>query len=177
MHAQPAHSMFMLSMLCLLCAGIALASAIGQSVGLALASFAVVGAVHMYTSYTSVRCVPLATLNPTRLQLLLGTYLGQGHQGRQLALQEVEGWQQQGKGWRQQQRQPHSAGEGVGRRRQQPEQEEAWWQLRQLPQEQQEPFLGGRLSIEGRVVQQLPTPSQMAWLEPIVASRGWHHAR
>ncbi|KAL4858920.1 Protein root UVB sensitive 1 [Chlorella vulgaris] len=58
-------------------AGVALASQIGQSVGLALACYASLAAVHLYTGYLAVRCVPLATLNPSRLELLIDLFLEQ----------------------------------------------------------------------------------------------------
>lgn len=72
---------------CLCPAGVALASQVGQSVGLALGCYASLAAFHLYTGYLAVRCVPLATLNPSRLELLIRLYLSQ-QQPRQDEQQE-----------------------------------------------------------------------------------------
>ena len=50
--------------------GLGTAAAIGQSTALALGCYATFGFFHLWTSWQSVRNVPLATLNPTRLWLL-----------------------------------------------------------------------------------------------------------
>lgn len=55
-------------------AGIALASVIGQETHLALLSYVSMSSVHLYSAYRTVKCIPLASLNPTRLQLLLDEF-------------------------------------------------------------------------------------------------------
>lgn len=76
-------------------AGVALASQIGQSVGLALACYASLAAFHLYTGYLAVRCVPLATLNPSRLELLIRLHLqqlqGEGGEQQQQQQQATDG--------------------------------------------------------------------------------------
>ena len=51
--------------------GMSIAAAIQQSIGLAFFWYAVLGAVHMYSSVQSAQSVPLNTLNPSRLDVLV----------------------------------------------------------------------------------------------------------
>jgi hypothetical protein len=57
-------------------AGLALAANIEQSASMAFGCYGVLAAVHMWSSWESARCVPLATLNPSRLALLAHAAVG-----------------------------------------------------------------------------------------------------
>eukprot|EP00884_Botryococcus_braunii_P000188 jgi/Botrbrau1/1016/Bobra.114_1s0054.1 len=56
-------------------AGITLCSAIGQNVGWALGAYVTLAAIHLSTAYQCVKGIPLASLNPTRLQLLTDAFI------------------------------------------------------------------------------------------------------
>jgi uncharacterized membrane protein YgcG len=71
--------------------GVAMASQVGQNVGIALACYASLAAAHLWTGYKAVRCVPLATLNPSRLELLIQQYLAEVQQQEQQAQQAQQG--------------------------------------------------------------------------------------
>lgn len=58
-------------------AGMVLAHHIQQDLSSALAACAVLGAAHLATALQSARSVPIATLNPPRLELLLDSFLAQ----------------------------------------------------------------------------------------------------
>ena len=51
-----------------------MASHIGQSAELGLVAYGAVAALHMVSGYLSVQSVPLSTLNPSRLALLLDEF-------------------------------------------------------------------------------------------------------
>lgn len=58
-------------------AGMALAAAVGQDAAAAGAAYMAVAGAHLWTSKRSVHVVPLATLNASRLQLLLARFMQQ----------------------------------------------------------------------------------------------------
>ncbi|KAF8052883.1 hypothetical protein N665_1495s0014 [Sinapis alba] len=58
--------------------GIVVANSIGTSTSLALASFAIVTSIHMYTNFKSYQCIQLRTLNPYRASLVFSEYLISG---------------------------------------------------------------------------------------------------
>lgn len=92
-------------------AGIAVASSIGHSPGLALGSYAVIAALHMYSGWRSVQSVPLATLNPARLQLLVARFLllGGGSPPQQAQQRQQDQQQQQAQDQQQQSKLPSPA--------------------------------------------------------------------
>ena len=73
----------------------ALASQVGQSVGLALACYAALAGAHMWAGYRAVRIVPLATLNPSRLELLIARFLAAQRAQRAQQAQQAQQQQQQ----------------------------------------------------------------------------------
>ena len=58
--------------------GLGLAAAVGQGAGAAFACYAALAAVHLWSGYKSVQCVPLTTLNPSRLEILAQATIAQG---------------------------------------------------------------------------------------------------
>ncbi|KAL4428447.1 hypothetical protein ABPG75_002536 [Micractinium tetrahymenae] len=141
-------------------AGVTLASQLEQSVGLALYCYAALASLHMYTGYQAVRCVPIATLNPSRLELLVQQYLEQLQEGQQ-APQQAAGQQQPQQGQQAQQSQHHikwSPGHAAP--------SEAWPAGGQQQQPAASSF-SDSTGAAGAAAVRLPTPAELAAVDPV----------